>query len=390
MGQFMWRFDQGRLDYFQFDEIKQIALALSNISGIPKPVLRNDVIRKELAKFSERPFLPRDYTVWRNYKRVFACSLLATEIEGNIICTELCNYIRSNFATIDVDDYLAHFSRHFYYPSPIFENYNIRDQQIFPIPAIIKYMFSKYCRTGLNYISIQEIGAFLIENNVTGLEPLTFYDSLRSKSIRSDLRQTRELIRFVSQFSFLKWENPNLFFDISDQKDMLNIIKALEPIVATRNPDQGLELLAMGSRFGNVELGNYTANKIESIDTDFLEGNKIRVTHVRTERSNKLKDFYFKYANLPEICNMCTLNTKIKYPWASHIIEIHHLLPLASPIRVENSKTSLRDIVGLCPTCHRATHKYYSKWLKTNTRSDFVSYQEANQIYFEVKGLVTK
>jgi hypothetical protein len=40
----IWRFDQGRLDYFLFDEIKQIALALNAINGTITPF---GVITKE-------------------------------------------------------------------------------------------------------------------------------------------------------------------------------------------------------------------------------------------------------------------------------------------------------------------------------------------------------
>ena len=43
----LWRFDQGRLDYFQFDEIRRIAIALAEIEGIPKPSASDDILRQE-------------------------------------------------------------------------------------------------------------------------------------------------------------------------------------------------------------------------------------------------------------------------------------------------------------------------------------------------------
>jgi predicted HNH restriction endonuclease len=101
-----------------------------------------------------------------------------------------------------------------------------------------------------------------------------------------------------------------------------------------------------------------------------------------------LKEFYFKYTKYPEICNMCGLNTHIKYPWTSYIIEIHHLLPLSSPARVENKITSIQDVVGVCPTCHRATHKYYKLWFLNNGKIDFDSKEEANAVYQEVKSKI--
>jgi hypothetical protein len=383
-----WRFDQGRQDYFNFEEIKHMSIALSNISGIRKPDLQDDVLRHELAKYSTRPFLPEHYTVWRNYKRVFACALLATEVEERIVVTDLCKHIANNL--IDKDDYFAFFAKKFYFPSPIFKNYNTTDPPVFPVSAILKFILSKYNRTNEKFISIDEIGMFLIGNNVTGLEPINFYEKLQPKEkIEGDLRrQVREFVSFISQFTFLKWESPNLFFNVFDAAEMLDIITKLTPIVSIRKPEPGLELLSMASDVIATDLGEYTIQKIAPLDTEFTEGNRIRVTHICTERSAKLKDFYFKNTEHPEICNMCRLNTREKYPWTQYIIEIHHLLPLASPARVENEVTSIRDVVGVCPTCHSAVHKYYKMWLVNNGRNDFSSKEEADTVYQEAKNKI--
>lgn len=115
-----WRFDQGRLDYLQFDEIKRCALALSKIDGIPKPSAHDDLVRSTLKKYSRRPFAPMHYTVWRNYKRTFGCAFLAGEVGGRIYCTEICKALAQNTEIIDIDDYLLHWITSFYYPSPIF------------------------------------------------------------------------------------------------------------------------------------------------------------------------------------------------------------------------------------------------------------------------------
>ncbi len=384
---FMWRFDQGRLDYFQYDEIKQISIALSAANGIVKPQVNNDLIRQILSQYSSRPFAPNSYTVWRNYKRVFGCLLLATEIDGIIQSTNLCNFLAANMDT-DVDDYLAYFSKVFYFPSPIFEGYNINDQQVFPVSAILKYILSKFIHTGVKTISIDEIGDCLIANGITGLEPIDFYQHIRPRHNSSDLRQVRELVRFISQFSFLKWDNPFLYFDVESIQDMMRIIESLTPIINPRNIDPSIELLNMASYGMTPNFGNFTLYNSSLFDIEFSEGIKSRVSHVRTERSRKLKDFYFKYSLNGSICNMCNIDTHQKYPWTEYIIDIHHLLPLSSPIRVESGKTSLKDVVGLCPTCHRATHKYYSFWLKSKSQTDFVNYSESHQVYYETKKLL--
>jgi hypothetical protein len=48
----------------------------------------------------------------------------------------------------------------------------------------------------------------------------------------------------------------------------------------------------------------------------------------------------------------------------------------------------LKDLVGLCPSCHRATHKYYSKWFAEKKMKDFESYEQALNVYNSAKSNV--
>lgn len=380
-----WRIDQGRLDYFQFDEIKRIARALAKVSGIPKPTTSNDLLRQVLSQHSSRPFAPLNYTVWRNYGRVFGFLLLATEIDGNIVCTELCNALASNPDEVDIDDYMGHFATHFYYPSPVFVGYDQLSPQIFPVVAIIKLLLSGFLTKGKLNVSIEEIGSYLIANNVSGLEPFTFYQTIQPKPYQDDLRPARELVKFISQFSFLKWNNQNLYLELSSKEEAFQIDKLIAPRMSPRHANRYVELLNLGANFKSTAIGDLTISQANVIDTEFTEGNKIRATHLRTERSAKLKELYFSNVPSPHVCDMCTMDTTLKYPWADRLIELHHLLPLSSPIRVEAGTSSLKDVVGICPSCHRATHKFYAKWIKTNAAKDFYSYDEAQQVYNQAK-----
>ncbi len=388
----IWRFDQGRLDYFQFDEIKKIAKALSKLDGISKPRGSDlDLIRLTLKKYSNLPFAPDDYFVWRNYKRVFGCQLLATDINNSIFSTELCKVLAHSPDDVDVDDYLAHVAKNFYYPSPIFESYSTSGLQVFPVVAIIKWLISINLTRAENSVSLDDIAAYLIGNNVTGLEPISDYVNLKRTSYTlsgEQPRQLREMLRFISQFSFLKWNNPNLFLEVSDVVELYEIEKSLTPTVNLRQSDAGSELLQMGSNFRADLLGTLTIRQVESIEQEFTEGKKVRVTHLRTERSSQLKKFYFSNHDHAEVCDMCELDTRERYPWTDHVIELHHLLPLTSPVRFEKNTTSLKDLVGLCPSCHRATHKYYRGWLTENKINDFRNYAEAKDVYFNAKNSI--
>lgn len=330
-----WRFDQGRMDYFQFDEIKRIAEGLYSINGIDRPKLENDLIRQSLSTLSARPFLPTNYTVWRNYKRVFGCQMLATEIHGKIICTDVCKALANIDQEVDVDDYMKHFATNFYYPSPVFAGYKNTGKQIFPVISIIKFLIAKLIYTSEAFLSLPDICSHLIANQVTGTEPLEFYQQITPQNFYGDIRQARELVRFISQFSFLKWRNPNLFLEVESIQKSKQILSYLVPRIKERLPLPEGEVLNLGSNFENSTLAEITLEQADIFDQGFTEGSRIRATHLRTERSRKLKEFYFIFAKMPHVCNMCELETRKKYPWVNRLIEVHHLLPLSSPVQVE-------------------------------------------------------
>jgi predicted HNH restriction endonuclease len=85
------------------------------------------------------------------------------------------------------------------------------------------------------------------------------------------------------------------------------------------------------------------------------------------------------------VCEACGMEMQIRYPWTDYLLDIHHLLPLASTIAITWRGTSLADIVGICPSCHRAIHIYYRQWLKANGQEDFTSKHEAARVFHLAK-----
>jgi len=386
-----WRWDRGRLEYFQFDTIKAIAkvlVVLDNV-GLDSPV---DPLRKPLMEATDQPFSPSTYRVWRNYGRVFGCQLLAVKVGSRMVCTHVCQDLaRGTGQLATVDDYLAHITRTFYYPSPVFQGYDNKSPQIFPFCAILKLLAGKGASNGSAYITIDDIFSCLIANKLTGKEPLSEYVGLSKSSISAtedERREIRELVIFMSQFSFLKWQSPKLFLDVSSgfQEFYKEIEKLATPLVRDRNQDQRKELLFLGQlpRVPGV-LVPEMKDRIYSDDVEFIEGRKVRVTHLRTERSRKLREIFFANKTPPYDCDMCELRLKIRYPWTDNLLEVHHLLPLASPVKFELGKTSINDLVELCPSCHRAIHDFYRRWLKGKSQDDFLSYDEARSVYRQAK-----
>lgn len=386
-----WRWDQGRLGYFQYDEIQKIAQALADFDGHALPGAEEpDTLRSTLANYTSLTFPSGPNTLWRNYGRVFGVQMLAANVNGLLVCTDLCKEIAKG--NVSSDDYFLHFATRFYFSYPSFQGYSTVARQIFPVCAIIKLLLAKFISKKPTFTTIEEIADLIVGNDLDGTEPIAIYTKLHSSGQRlteTPERQLREFVIMFSQLSFLKWDSGKLFLDALNPEEILQIESAIAPLQAPRKTDPAMELLQLGSHYEDFGVGDVTAGIAVNVqDQEFAEGNKIRVTHLRAERSTKLRELYFEHSPAPHHCNMCSMDTHIRYPWTDRIIELHHLLPLSSPIRIVKEQTSLKELVGLCPSCHRATHKYYSGWLKKKKLKDFRDYFEAKGVYQEAKNAI--
>ncbi len=319
-------------------------------------------------------------------------STIGAQIDNRLVCTALCAEVASGQGVIQsVDDYLTHLTKKFYFPSPVFEGYDPSARQIFPFCAILKLLLAK-AETGAGlYITLDEVFEKIVANNCTGREDLRYFRALRARRItvtKEVNRQVREMMIFLSQFTFLKWSNPRLFLDVSNPS--LSIAKELEqlatPFVARRSSDRLEEIMSLGKLPGRrVFIVPEMKDRIFTGDEEFVEGNKVRVTHLRTERSRKLREMFFAHAQEPYTCDACTVHMPDRYPWTQNLLEVHHLLPLSSPIKIGTRKTSLDDLVSLCPNCHRAIHSFYRRWLRTQDLRDFPSADVAMETYESAK-----
>lgn len=390
-----WRWDQGRLDYFQLDEIKKSALALLECDNKALPRgADKDLIREALERRSSRPYLPDEYKVWRNYKRVFGCQLLAADVKGILKCTNLCRLISSN--QITDDQYLHHVITNFRYPSPVFDGYQPSHASLYLGCSILKLLISEYVFFNRTELDLNVIIGTLKNTKTSGAEDIEFYKNVNrvvnydSKILADELRQIREFVIFISQLSYLKWRNNKLILDVLNDQSAIEIFGTIIPRVLAPQIDPALEILQLGDVNSLPDIDVFRMLDVQdALEDEFIEGNRTRVTHLRVERSSKLRDFYFAQSGLNHgICDMCSVDTQKKYTWTDRVIELHHLLPLSSNLRVERNSTSLKDIVALCPTCHRAIHKFYTVWLRERSQKDFLSYEEARNVYNEAKSLI--
>lgn len=388
----MWRWDQGRLQYFSLNHITKISTTLQRLNGADLPA-EDDPLRSALEKEVGLPFAPQNYRVWRNYARVFKVLGLASKIDNKLEVTGLCKQLSvQGVGYLTYDDYILYLTKVFYYPSPMFQGYDVHSTQKFPFCAILKFLVAKSYNTGDPSCSVEEIISYLIGNSVSGLEPLEFYTTLLPSDGKGDSRQIREVLIFVSQLSFLAWFNGKLFMDLSSLNGLSNdnLLSLMTPIVKKRYADPELEIQNMFS-FGADNYPLVTLDVSTSAeDRVFTEGKRIRVSHLRTERNRKVVKYYFDKCSNPALCDICRREVRDHYPWLDNLIEVHHILPLSSPLSVNKKGTSITDLVGLCPNCHRATHAFYKIFLKQQQLEDFVSEEQAKDIYSMVRSTFVK
>jgi len=390
-----WRWDQGRNQYFLFENIQEIASVLSDLDSVSLATGDPDPLRSPLEAATGLVFRPEHYKVWRNHSRIFGCSMLASKVNDRLAVTDVCRGLASpSDDKLDMDSYLSIVMPRFSYPYPAFDNYDATAPQVFPFCASLKLLLYGSHSLADSSIGVEEVAGKIIGNDLTGLEAEQRYRDLQDSGLRlvgDNKRQAREMLKFLSQSSFLKWKNNRLYLDIlpGDTESTTALEFLANPQQGARLVNPELEMLRLGS---NVPVGYdqvIGVTRKQPADVVFTEGKRLRTTHLRTERSPLIRTALFARLPQPYLCDVCGRDMRLIYPWTENILEVHHLLPLSSALQVGERDTSLNDVVPACPNCHRGVHIYYKRYLNTRNQNDFASKEESLSVYQQAKAGVT-
>ena len=398
----MWRWEQGRLEYFQFDELRKIA-------KFGREADLRQASRSELESEVGLPFYPADpsYKPWRNYARLFQIAMIATPVKRRHSSElTLVGKLLAQDGKVTTDEYLHFLAQATSAPSPALSTWNHAAKLRYPLLFALRFLLARATQ-GIMDTTISEVVSAYKSSGFVGSESQTEFLAILTpgKVPRSRDRQASESIKVLEQLSYLTATTDTITVSLA-ASDAGNLFCDLKPIAGTPRQDRAMEIARRAELFpsaraemsfdfpdsilslvGEAGFGN-TGQASSGISAEpsleFEEGARVRRTHLTIERNQMIRKRFFEENQSPD-CDLCGMDTSQSYPWASRLLEVHHLLPLCSGARTTSHGTVLEDLVANCPTCHRAVHRYYDHWLSKRSRLDFSDAREARKAYTEAK-----
>ena len=384
----MWRWDQGRLEYFQFNNILKLARLVAHHNF-------KTIDRKTASKETGLDFkAPESHSVWRNYSRVAKLCLLVSVDKKVAKPTPIAD-ILTRSGEVTCDEYL-HFLVQTHPDPPLGLRGKRSNKPRYPLLFSLKYLLAKAAMGDTSPSSLNEILSAYRKTTLRGDERQEDFIAIINSSIAKkegsaeevdtdSKRQSRESLKVIAQISYLHFDKNGISVSL-EKGDASEMFKNLHTISEKgSNDDEKIYKIASLFREGSTNDFNYQNSTLnQPLESGFLEGNKIKRTHIVIERNKMLRKAFFQKKR-PIYCDICRLNTIKTYPWTEGVLELHHMMPLASGTRTSEKETILEDLVALCPNCHRAVHRYYDMWLREKEHRDFKSIDESQQVYQEAK-----
>ena len=381
----MWGWEQGRLEYFQFDELRKIAKFGSRAD------LRqaSHVDLESAVRLPFPPVNPR-YRPWRNYGRLFQIAMIAIP-KGNA-GSELTDVgsLLSQDGKVTTDEYLHFLARATTDPSPALSEWNHTANLRYPLLFVLRFLLARATQGDMATTLSEIVNAYETSGFVGDESEMDFLAIIDPGDVpRSSYRQANESIKVLAQLSYLTASKDEITVSLAVE-DAHNLFCDLKPVQGAPLSDRAKELERRAKLFpsANAEMSfDYPASVVSDIGEAgfaFHEGSRVRRTHLTIERNQMIRRRFFEENPSPD-CDLCRMDTRKHYPWTQRLLEVHHLLPLCSGARTSDDGTVLEDLVANCPTCHRAVHRYYDRWLDRRLQLDFADAGEAKEAYEEAK-----
>jgi len=352
--------------------------------------------RDELAAETDLPFAAGTNSPWRNYRAVLRLCLLVSKI-GEVAHPTKVARVLATPGSVTCDEYMHFLVRAFTDPSPALEGWSRDAHFRYPLLFSLRYLLAKRAILQDPVSTLAEICGAYKQTGFIGDEPEAAFVRAVGQHKRhldvgqnatEDFRQARESLKVISQISsYLHFEKSAIVLSL-DGPDALSIFRGLRPIKGPRAAEREAELRRLADHFepgADEPFAAYLNTNAEDMaQSGFQEGTRVKRTHLVIERNHSLIQAFFSVYPRP-LCDVCSLNPQATYPWAKRIIDLHHLLPLSSGIQVKKLSSTLDDLRPVCPSCHRAIHRFYDLWLTGEGLRDFSSESQARTVYQNLK-----
>jgi len=385
----VWRWDQGRLAYFNFENLRLIAKAAVELD-------LKSASHEELRGKTALPFSPvaSNYLPWRNYQRIFKLMRLVI-VKDNVAKPTQVAQLLSRTGLVTSDEFIHYIVCSHTDPNPAFQNWDPSLPPKWPLLFSLKYLLA--CRKIFpNHVcTLNEVMCAYQSSNFSGIEDETAFAVLLNNGPISEhilprqdiVRQGRESLKFFAQLSYLMMpDSKKIAVNLSEEK-AADLFRDLAAVVLDAVADPAEQISNLASLFAegaNEDFGFIQTDQDIILESGFTEGTKTQKTHLVIERNGSLRIEYFK-RNPTATCDVCAIETIKTYPWTKGVLDLHHVLPLSSGVEIDKSGTKFSDLKPVCPTCHRAVHRHYSIWLKQTKNPDFSSREEAFGVYDKLK-----
>jgi HNH endonuclease len=381
----MWHWDQGRLEYFEFDVLRRMS----------QFCVHNDLAcasKEELQAAIGLSFDAGPNAPWRNYARIFKSMFIVSSANGLAMPTPVATRL-AVAGQVTSDEYFHFVAQATTEPSPALSWYDSKAHFRYPLLFALRYILTKVATSRGSEATFNElIGAYIV-SDFRGDESQSDFISLLGRESEfaasgKGNRQPREsLLRTISQVSYLHTDNDKIEATIH-RDDAHEAFEELSSIGGPFESDSDEELRRRAAFFkdgSTLSFFEYPQTVLsEVVQAGFREGGRVEKTHLVIERNARLRKEYFEQFD-PTICDVCRMDTRKTYPWKNSILDLHHKLPLASGTRIESKGTVISDLVPVCPTCHRAVHHFYGIWLKDSGKLDFDNRSQASEVYDNMK-----
>lgn len=386
----MWHWDQGHLAYFQFDALRTIS------QFVVTHDFRSADQQTLLAATGLSFAAPPTHSPQRQYVRVFKSCFLISEV-GNSVQPTAVAHLLSQPGMVTCDEFLHFLAEASTEPSPALKAWRPDASFRYPLLFCLKYLLTKASIEQSPSVTIDEIVGAYRHSGFTGDEDdasflglvaqSTLFQTFGRSAPDTLRRQARESLRVLCQISYLHLKRATIFVNL-DPRDSMAVFADIHPVGGPRASDRDAEIRRLADLFAagsNHDFFDFTNTVVtDVVESGFQEGTKVQKTHVTIERNAGLRRAFFA-ANPSTVCDVCAIDTHLTYPWADRVMDLHHLLPLCSGTRVEGGGTTFSDLVPLCPSCHRAVHRYYGTWFQQQGARDFSSRDEALGVYGQLK-----